>query len=817
MRASPVKTQPIGLVRGVCGEGKQAKACLKTFRHFARKVATQILCRAHFNPRYVWKNGVIGSVRLYVGLEDEHEENWTALFVDLIYVAMCSKLAHTFLTCEMNVNLFLWTATLMQIFFFSRFFLDEYNIRFETDDLFHRMLTFLYIFGICIILVNINFSADDGSGGAHRRLDVFSPMLDYSSASSDSYGYQDTVHRMLAVSGGAAKPVCSLSGVSFHAMSMGFYMTRVALLLLYVGIMLIDQSHRVFYMFSIRVLAYIASIIMVIITDYAVHDPHMKVYPLLGAVAFEFFGYVSGGMIVTLKKAGRWDSLMGTMYFPINYLVAQQRVSIYILVVLGESMLMLLLPNWSLPAGSSGYLAILFSLLMVFMFAMQYFDQVVKGKSEVHAARRDIVAGYMFNMLHGLLGYALLVVSSSVYTVATTWEDHSPIPKYERYNLCVSCYCAGLLMQVMRMQHKGVAFHFENWRRTAHAVYRFFVIMLHLVMIWAELTPLQSVIVHSLLVSVPVVSDLFFHYWRGDEEINVHRQRRNTMIKLKGKMCDSKLNASDANLALAIASGAPMERKRASLIALQQYNPNDTAISTKSTKDDDDDELGDGREDAGLINRKKNTTGGTAPPSAASVGSQGPKSDVPNKTFEPIVEKKEVEMSVTAIEGDATASANAETENKEGEFGGDGEDSGDDVMDEAKHLQRKANARKLQGGRVSQQKTQSGQTSSNGATWSAASIGGESEEEALENLALNLADGNVDNEFVERFTRASETVRRLSMQNLDIDTLLVKADKHEQEAARSRAASSQAQSTPARGGGTTLSSQGDIDDQSNQV
>jgi hypothetical protein len=759
-------------------------------------------------------------------------------------VAMCSKLAHTFLTCEMNLNLFLWTATLMQIFFFSRFFLDEYNIRFETDDLFHRMLTFLYIFGICIMLVNINFSADaEGTAGAHRRLDAFSPPVDYSSPFQ--YSFQAPVHRMLGVR--AEKPVCSLDTVSFHALSMGFYMTRVALLLLYVGIMLIDQSHRVFYMFSIRVLAYVASIVFVIITDFVVHDPHAKVYPLLCSVACEFLGYVSGGIIVMLKKAGRWDSLWGTMYFPINYLIAQQRISIYILVVLGESMLMLLLPKWSLPAGSTGYLAIVSSLLMVFMFAMHYFDQVVKGKSEMHAARRDIVAGYIFNMLHGPLGYSLLVVSSSVYTIATTWEDHSPIPKHERYNLCVSCYCAGVLMQVMRMQHKGISYHFENLRRTAHAVYRFFVIMLHLAMIWAEITPLVAIVIHAILVFVPVGSDLFFHYLRGDEEINVHRQRRNTMIKLKGKMSASHLNASEANLALALASGVPMERKRASLIALQQYNPHDVAISPAKSKEEDEDEQCDVCEDAGLINRKKNNAveKKTAPLAVSKILSrektsslQNPASDRSKQTFEPIVDRLKTAnvemapMSLSAIESDATASANSpepgmQPERMEGE---DSKGSDNDVMDDDTHTLRRASARNLQGGRASQQKSQSGETSSNGAVWSASSIGGESEEEALENLAYSLAAGNVDEEFVERFTRASEIVRRLSMQNLDKDTLLAKTDMHEQEAARSRAATVQTQSSMSSSGkgeeasslttptkGTTVSSPGDLDDQSNQV
>jgi len=803
------------------GPNSLSKVCLKSARQIARKVATQILCRAHFNPRYVWKNGIIGSVRMYVGLEDEHEENWTALFVDLIYVAMCSKLAHTFLTCEMNLNLFLWTATLMQIFFFSRFFLDEYNIRFETDDLFHRMLTFLYIFGICIMLVNINFSPD-GEGGAYRRLDEMSQE----SAFSPVEAYQ----RMLAATGGAAKPVCSLDAVSFHALSYGFYMTRVALLLLYVGIMLIDQSHRVFYMFSIRVIAYICSIIFIVITDLVVEDPHQKVYPLLCAVACELLGYISGGIIVVLKKAGKWTSLWGTMYFPINYLVAQQRIAIYILVVLGESMLMLLLPKWTLPAGSNGYLAIWFSLLLVFMFAMQYFDQVVKGKSEMHAARRDIVAGYIFNMLHGPLGYALLVVSSSVYTIATTWEDRTAIPQSERYNLCVSTFVAGLTMQIMRMTHKGFVYHFQEPRRIAHAVYRFVVICFHLEMIYVDLTPLLSIAVHSVLVFIPVGSDLFFHYLRGDAEINVHRQRRATMVKLKSTM--QKMSSNEQTLALTMASGAPMERKRASLIALQAYNPNDMSSPQHKSKDDSDNESMAEEEDAGNGSHEhqhqhQHQHAGTASKAvrfnsassvleaplaqstkvndsadkAAPVAAPEPE---PEHASAPATPQKNTSADVPSSTSDAsplgapadthTAATLTLSDPESKSLREDNAESDDDVMDEVAHQARLKGARNLQNGRASQQKSETGKKTDSG--WTASSMGGDTEEEQLENLAWNLAEGNLDDEFVERFSRASQAVKRLSMQNLDIDTLLSKADKIEREVVRSRAATTAVTASP---------------------
>ena len=310
----------------------------------ARSLVSTLFCRSHFSPRYVWKDNVVGSTRLYVGLEDEHEESWTGLFVDLIYVAMCSKMAHLFIQCEVTVSLVFNIFMLMHVFFFSRFFLDEYNIRFELDDIFHRVLTFGYVAGICIMLVNLNMVEKDSG---YRRL-----------AGTDD---------------GGGRYECSMDVDYFQGFAVGYFVTRLSLMILYVGIMLLDETHRVFYMFFVRLVVWGFSLIMMVIAM-TVTDPDYIIYPVVAALFFELLGFLSGGFMTKLRKHNMWPYQIGTMYFPVNYLMAQQRIGIYILVVLGESIIMILTPTWSLKPGSNGYVALMFSLLLIFMMAMQVSD-----------------------------------------------------------------------------------------------------------------------------------------------------------------------------------------------------------------------------------------------------------------------------------------------------------------------------------------------------------------------------------------------------------------------------------------------------------
>lgn len=739
--------------------GHTMSSSWKTLRQWARKLATMTLCRAHFSPKYVWKNGIVGSSRQYVGLEDEHHEPWTGLFVDLIYVAMCSKVAHILLGCQPNMEILFSVGCMMHLFFLSRFFLDEYNIRFESDGIFHRAITFLYIAGICVMLINCNVQYLGDGGGGHRRLDDMnggdvlesfsgSAGVDLSSMTSEQLsqlrmnaGYtpydamSDYARRLAAASSAGDKPYCRLDNHYFHGFSLGFYITRVSLVLLIVAMMLIDQSNRVFYMFSPRLFFLFCSLIVMIIGDSSIVPSEYKMWPLFVCVLLEILGYVSGGIIVYLKKGGYWNRLVGTMYFPINYLVAQERIGIYILVVLGESMLMLLTPTWTLKDGSQGYLALIFALLLVFMYAMQYYDQVIKEKSEMHAARRDIIAGYTFFICHGPLGYALLIMSTSIYNLTIHWDSSLALDGSDKNTLSWSCFASAILMQFMRIQHKGWAFHFQGMKRIAHVVFRFFLAAVHLAMLGADVTPIEAIVVHATVVSTAVISDIVFRLMRGDVEINVHRQRRMTMLKLENVR--KGLQGNEHVAAASIASGAPVERRRQSLMQLQAYDP--TAFATNQSSD------------------------------LQTCPSKG--------TLLPELIDEESEEDENLEENQHTLSDKDMGFVKDADIPSSSDNNSDDVMDNSKHQSRQNAARqRSQSARMSANNGQSG--SSNAQQHRTFfSLDGEDEEEQALTMLHMLADGDVDAGFVDRYTRASEDVRRMSVSRLTMDSIL--GDNHE--------------------------------------
>ena len=93
-------------------------------------------------------------------------------------------------------------------------------------------------------------------------------------------------------------------------------------------------------------------------------------------------------------------------------------------------------------------------------------------------------------------------------------------------------------------------------------------------------------------------------------------------------------------------------------------------------------------------------------------------------------------------------------------------DSDGDEMDEAETAKRFQAARARAGtGRLSQQKGQSDETSS----LTFFSLDGESEEEQSHTRAFILADGEVDRDFVQRFEKASDSIRRMSSTAISFD------------------------------------------------
>ena len=138
--------------------------------------------------------------------EEDEEMSWIFLFIDLVYVAMLSKLSHVLTGCALSVHSFLFVITIFTVSFVTRLTVDDYACRFITNDLVHRIAYFIYTMCNFIMTLNVN-----------------SVMPDYDEVPSDG--------------------VCGANIYSF-GYSCGFLIARLVIVCLLIAVIYEDQRHR---------------------------------------------------------------------------------------------------------------------------------------------------------------------------------------------------------------------------------------------------------------------------------------------------------------------------------------------------------------------------------------------------------------------------------------------------------------------------------------------------------------------------------------------------------------------------------------------
>lgn len=133
--------------------------------------------------------------------EGSKEGAWMFLFIDLILVALISKISAAVEECELSTHTLTFQCVMFISMFITRLHMDDYINRFYTNDVFHRFTYFVYIMAFFIMALNVNIADSD-----HTHSDARCHANLY------SYGY-----------------------------GIGFLMSRFALLVMYMSVMLEDR------------------------------------------------------------------------------------------------------------------------------------------------------------------------------------------------------------------------------------------------------------------------------------------------------------------------------------------------------------------------------------------------------------------------------------------------------------------------------------------------------------------------------------------------------------------------------------------------
>jgi low temperature requirement protein LtrA len=89
-------------------------------------------------------------------VEKERHASWLELFYDLVYASAVSQIGLTLHDHTTSITAFLGNVALFVPVMWAWVGLTFYSARFETDDLFHRLLVFLQMMGAAALTINIH-------------------------------------------------------------------------------------------------------------------------------------------------------------------------------------------------------------------------------------------------------------------------------------------------------------------------------------------------------------------------------------------------------------------------------------------------------------------------------------------------------------------------------------------------------------------------------------------------------------------------------------------------------------------------------------
>ena len=451
-----------------------------------------------FAPRYKWSEG-IGSKFKYVGDGHEHSEPWSSLFLDLVFVAMCSKVTHQFILCKYSGELVVLTFCTFLMFYNVRFDNDAWMLNFGADDLKHRFFNFAYVFGVVVMVLNVGVSYEDHSD---QSLEINGAPLD------------DKHHRALSEGVELIAKQCYLDPYLYRNFLGGFCISRACWLTLAAAAAFNDKSQGVFYQYAWKWIFKIIGTIVFFIGAFAVHDVHIKLYMLIFVACGDGFAHFTGLFSIMLVKMGITKAALTKNFYPMNYLVIQQRMAVFVLIVLGEGIISLLIPAWQKESSVVTFMICLFGLLLLYNMSMQFFDLCLRAEGEMHAMRRDMFAGSIFSHLVPFLGYFLLIMSGGMAILLVTYNSGHPSDEeidHGKMMVTIGVGVSNIIMLWMRCLHKGFDHRHRDPKHLLHLLARCLIIVFHFLCLLPGLTGLKNLIAHSILSCWPLLFESLTH------------------------------------------------------------------------------------------------------------------------------------------------------------------------------------------------------------------------------------------------------------------------------------------------------------------
>jgi len=440
------------------------------------------------------------------------EGNWIFLFVDLVFVALISKLSMVLENCALSVHTYVFCCTVFTVMYVTRLQLDDYSNRFYCNDVFHRILYFGYTLAMFIMALNVN-SID--TGGLHNDAICSANLYDFGFAS-------------------------------------GFIISRCTILVLYVVLMYEDpvKARKQFLGQIIRTALSAFIVFVLVMVEIAAEQkktkgpfpPTYRIYIYVVALFIEIGYTCLHHIVLGMRKMGYelWENLISVEYYPMDVLAHQSRQGSFIMMVLGEAVIALLLPYYDTSSALSTYYFNIFACLLIFLFGLQYFDATVRTESDEHAMSHSLLSAFLYTWLHLVLGLCVFMTSASLgimyksgivletnIATAHVADDDSLHTAWDHKNLVtgktmLSCSVASvmILLLIIRSLHTGLEniFKPEQRSRLRNKVAKLVYSCLHFtVSSWGLPTVASNVVVHAVLLLIQTASEIQWNVALNDK------------------------------------------------------------------------------------------------------------------------------------------------------------------------------------------------------------------------------------------------------------------------------------------------------------